>query len=163
MTLTERFAAELAEVDGEAHLVDSREQALAEVRTLVGDAPVVIDHDPDLEGAAEGLKVVDDPWQAELGLTSAVAAVAETGTLALVCDRDRARSTSLVPPVHVALVSQGRLVATFADAVDRLAGLRPTPSGMYFITGPSHSGDIELTLVRGVHGPREVHVILYAI
>lgn len=157
-----RFAAAIESVGGRATLVGSREEAVAEVRRLVGDRPACVDRHPDLDGVAEGLKVVDDPWAAEVGVTGAVAAVEETGTLALVADRDRPRGTSLVPPVHVALVPVERLVPTYADAVARIAAIRPTPSGVSFITGSSSTGDIEMTLVRGVHGPREVHVVLYA-
>lgn len=157
----ERFVAALEAVGGHAVVMGTRQDAIGEVQRLCGDRPVAVDEHPDLAGVADGLHVVHDPWQAEVGVTGAVAAVEETGTLALVFDASRPRGTSLVPPVHVALVPAGRLVATYADAVDVLASVRPVPSGMNFITGPSSSADIELTQVRGVHGPGEVHVVLY--
>lgn len=157
----QRFVAALQDVGGHAVALPTRAAAVDEVRRLCGSRPVVLDKDPDLDGVADGLHVVGDPWQAEVGVTGAVAAAAETGTLALAFDADRPRSTSLVPPVHVALVPLVRLVPTYADAVDALAAVRPVPSGMNLVTGPSSSGDIELTKVRAVHGPGEIHVVLY--
>ncbi|MQA83116.1 MAG: hypothetical protein GEV03_00440 [Streptosporangiales bacterium] len=156
-----RYIAALEQVGGRAVALPSRAEAVEEVRRLCGTRPVVVDKHPDLDGVADGLHVVEDPWGAEVGVTGAVAAAEETGTLALAFDADRPRSTSLVPPVHVALVPQARLVPTYADAVEALAALRPVPSAMNLVTGPSSSGDIELTTVRAVHGPGEIHVVLY--
>jgi L-lactate utilization protein LutC len=82
-------------------------------------------------------------------------------TLVLDVGAGRPRRTSLVPPVHVALVSQARLVATYADAIGRVVELDPVPSSVHLITGPSRSADIEMQLVRGVHGPGAVHVVLF--
>lgn len=111
---------------------------------------------------AGGLRTVGDPWAADVGLTTALAAVADTGSLAMAYDRDRPRSNSLVPPVHIAVVPASRLVDSYADAIDRLGAVRPVPSGMQLITGPSSSGDIEMVQVRGMHGPLAVHVVLIA-
>ena len=159
--LFDRFAAALKLVGGVATRVTSRDDALDEVRRLCGDQPAVVDDDPVLAGIAESLRVVPDPWAADLGVSTAIAAVAETGSLAVTNDAAHPRSTSLVPPAHVAVVPDDRLVDGYADAINRLAALDPTPSGMSMITGTSSTGDIEMTLVRGVHGPREVHVIVY--
>lgn len=158
---TDSFATALEAVGGRTVVAASREEAFAEVRRIAGERPVVADPDPDLQNVTAGLTVIDDPWQAEVGVTSAFVAVAETGTLVLLSHPDRPRGTSLVPRVHVAAVPRERLVATYADAMTKVAQLRPTPSGVQFITGPSSSGDIELTMVKGVHGPAEVHVVFY--
>lgn len=157
--LAERFGAALKLVGGVTVRVASHADALEEVRRVVGDRPVVVDADPVLDGL--GLSPVADPWEAEVGVSTAMAAVAETGSLAVASDAAHPRSTSLVPPVHVAVIPDDRLVEGYADAINVLAGLTPTPSGMSMITGTSSTGDIEMTLVRGVHGPQEVHVIIY--
>jgi L-lactate dehydrogenase complex protein LldG len=157
----ERFCAALAAVEGDGVVCGSAGEAHDVVRRLCGGRPVVIDGHPDLAGLAAGLAVVDDPWEPQVGVTGVLAAVVDTGTLALDAAPDRPRSTSLVPPEHVALVPFSRLVATFAEAVALLDGLHPKPSNLQFITGPSRSGDIEMKLVRGVHGPGKVHVVLY--
>jgi L-lactate dehydrogenase complex protein LldG len=159
--LAERFAAALKLVGGVTVRAVSHEAALEEARRVCGDRPVVVDDDPVLSGAADGLRTVDDPWTAEVGVSTARAAVAETGSLAVTSDAAHPRSTSLVPPVHVAVVPEDRLVNAYPDAINVLAALNPTPSGMSMITGTSSTGDIEMILVRGVHGPQEVHVILY--
>ncbi len=102
---------------------------------------------------------------AEIGLTGADLAIAETGTLVLVSGPDRPRSTSLLPEYHVAVFGPHVLVETLEQAGVVLEAWHADParlaagSAINFITGPSRTADIELTLTRGVHGPREVHAI----
>jgi L-lactate dehydrogenase complex protein LldG len=103
--------------------------------------------------------------RADLGLTGVDLAIAETGTLVLVSGAGRPRSTSLLPPCHIAvfdrtaLVESLRQVGVFLEAWH--GDGRPPAAGaaINFITGPSRTADIELTLTRGVHGPKEVHAI----
>ena len=160
--LAEQFRAALTAVDGVAHLCSSAAEAHDRVVDLCAAGSVVIDEGhPDTGGLAERLRLVDDPWEAAVGVTGVAAAVAETGTLVLSWGPGRRRSTPLVPPMHVALVPLSRLVATYAEAIDVLAALDPAPSGMQLVTGPSRSADIEMKLVKGVHGPGQVHVVLY--
>jgi L-lactate dehydrogenase complex protein LldG len=103
--------------------------------------------------------------RADLGLTGVDLAIAETGTLVLVSGAGRPRSTSLLPPCHIAvfdrtaLVESLRQVGVFLEAWHG-DGRPPAAGGaINFITGPSRTADIELTLTRGVHGPKEVHAI----
>jgi len=97
---------------------------------------------------------------AEFGITSADYALADTGTLVLLSSREQARLISLLPPVHLAIVPQGKILT----GLDELLAALPQPAGlsssMVLITGPSRTADIEQTLVRGVHGPGEIHVIV---
>jgi L-lactate dehydrogenase complex protein LldG len=92
-------------------------------------------------------------------------ALAETGTLILVSGSGRPRSTSLLPDTHVAVFGRDRLVESLEQVGILLEALHVDPalsmSGamINFITGPSRTADIELTLTRGVHGPKEVHAI----
>jgi L-lactate dehydrogenase complex protein LldG len=101
----------------------------------------------------------------DLGVTGADLAVAETGTLVLVSAAGRPRSTSLLPPCHVAVFDRGALVETLEQVGVALEAWHdgPEPPGrgamINFITGPSRTADIELTLTRGVHGPKEIHAI----
>lgn len=159
--LAERFGAELAAVDGRPRLCESAAEALAVARELCAGSRVVLDDHPDIADLAAGLDVVDDAWDADVGVTGVAAAVADSGTLVLTAGVGTPRGTSLVPPVHVAVVPFGRLVADLGGALELVAAQRPPPSGVQLITGPSRSGDIEMRLVRGVHGPREVHVLLH--
>jgi L-lactate dehydrogenase complex protein LldG len=102
---------------------------------------------------------------ADIGVTGADWALAETGTLVLVSGRGRPRSTSLLPATHVAVFGRDRLVESLEQVGIMLEALHVDPartmSGavINFITGPSRTADIELTLTRGVHGPKEVHAI----
>ena len=97
----------------------------------------------------------------DVGLTTAQAGIAETGSLVLVSGTEQHRLLSLVPPIHIALLSADRIVATLGDALAVARGETDTPpAAITLITGPSRTADIELTLVVGVHGPRELHVVL---
>ena len=103
--------------------------------------------------------------EADLGLTGVDLAVAETGTLVLVSGAGRPRSTALLPPYHVAVFDRTALVESLQQLGVVLEswheGQPPVGRGgaIHFITGPSRTADIELTLTRGVHGPKEVHAI----
>jgi L-lactate utilization protein LutC len=99
---------------------------------------------------------------ADLGITSADFAVAETGTL-VVCSRaGQEPLASLLPPTHLAVVSADQIVADLFDLFAALAqrGHDTLPSNLVLITGPSKTGDIELTLTTGVHGPGRCRVIV---
>lgn len=102
---------------------------------------------------------------ADLGVTGVDLAIAETGTLVVVSGAGRPRSASLLPPCHVAIFDRDALVTSLLQAGLALEawhdGVPPEDRGaaINFITGPSRTADIELTLTRGVHGPREVHAV----
>jgi L-lactate dehydrogenase complex protein LldG len=72
----------------------------------------------------------------------------------------RPRLASLLPPVHVALVSKRALYPTMAAFFSAHPNIVREGSNLVFITGPSRTADIEQTLTLGVHGPRQVHVVL---
>lgn len=103
--------------------------------------------------------------RAQIGVTSADFAVAETGTLILISGAGRPRSTSLLPDTHIALFGKERLLETLEQVGIMLEALHADAAGttsgsvINFITGPSRTADIELTLTRGVHGPKDVHAI----
>ncbi len=97
---------------------------------------------------------------ADAGITSADYALADTGTLVMLSSIEEARVISLLPPVHLAIVPRDRILT----GLDELLTVLPDPaaitSSMVLITGPSRTADIEQILVRGVHGPGEVHVVV---
>ena len=102
---------------------------------------------------------------ADLGVTGADLAIAETGTLVVVSGAGRPRSASLLPPCHVAVFDREVLVESLLQAGLVLeawhdgATSEARGASINFITGPSRTADIELTLTRGVHGPKEVHAV----
>src|SRR5678815_2170950 len=100
-----------------------------------------------------------DIFHFDVGISTAQAAIAETGTLVLDSACERHRLVSLVPPVHIAVVNASSIVETLGDALALLQKKEISPA-ITFITGPSRTADIELTLAIGVHGPQELYVIV---
>lgn len=96
----------------------------------------------------------------DAGITDVWFAVAETGSLVIRSSPSQGRSVSLVPPLHIAIVERGQIVADLIDAMTRIRAEGGAGTGTVFITGPSKTSDIEMTLVTGVHGPVEVVVLL---
>jgi L-lactate dehydrogenase complex protein LldG len=92
-------------------------------------------------------------------ITTCTVAVASSGTIALTHGSgEGARRLTLVPDRHLCVVRAAQVVETLPEAMDRLAPL--TPSRLTFISGPSATADIEMTRIRGVHGPRHLEVVL---
>jgi L-lactate utilization protein LutC len=104
----------------------------------------------------------DECLAAGMGITSATFAIAETGTLVMVAEPGRERMASLLPPVHVAVIMADQirpdLFAVFRELES--AGFDRLASNITLITGPSKTGDLELRLTTGVHGPGQWHVIV---
>lgn len=99
--------------------------------------------------------------EADAGITGADFAVAESGTLGIIHRKDQARLISLAPILHIAIVPIERLVPTYEFAISQVfSGKNNLPSQFVFITGPSMTGDIQGTLFKGMHGPRQLMVIL---
>lgn len=99
--------------------------------------------------------------RADAGVTGADFAVAESGTLGLIHNRDQARLVSLAPILHIALVPVERIVPVYERVMEKVfAEKNALPSQFAFITGPSMTGDIQGVLFKGMHGPRKVIIIL---
>lgn len=105
----------------------------------------------------------DDPGWAQAiasagaGVTGALYGLAATGSVGVECGPGRPRSVSLVPPAHVCLLAETALVEALYEA---LGSITPLPSAMTWISGPSRSADLEMTITLGVHGPGSVDVVL---
>ncbi|MGA2183917.1 MAG: lactate utilization protein [Bryobacteraceae bacterium] len=97
---------------------------------------------------------------ADVGITSADYALADTGTLVMISGAEESRLVSLLPPAHIAVVPVSRLLENLDELLLRVPRPADTTSSMVLITGPSRTADIEQILVRGVHGPGEITVIL---
>lgn len=175
----------IPEVPVEARIASMLER----VRALAGDALVADDPRAFVAAAIEGKTAVasNAPFLAEcgiaslpgvrsgvtdrvalrelcamvdIGITSADYALADTGTLVMIASPQEARMISLLPPAHIAVVPRARLLT----GLDELFSILPTPaettSSMVLITGPSRTADIEQILVRGVHGPGKLTVVV---
>jgi L-lactate dehydrogenase complex protein LldG len=104
-------------------------------------------------------------FTAPVGITGADWALAETGSLVLTSQTEGSQLASLAPPVHVALYRRSQLLASLDDVLERLPLARESERSaagrsVVFVTGVSRTADIEQILIRGVHGPRELHAIL---
>ncbi len=100
---------------------------------------------------------------ADIGVTGVDHAIAETGSVSIAAGRGVSRLISLLPPVHIAVVRPDRIV----PSLDELFSLRRSEflergslDYTNIISGPSRSADIEQTLIKGMHGPREVHMVI---
>jgi len=182
--LVKRFAMEVNAVGGEAVVVSDLEAAARELHRLLAEvgarSAVCWKHDllerlglrqllvgpgvslHDYESLA---KLPSDEQRrtllaCDVGITSCDCAIAETGTLMVLARPGQERVASLLPPMHVAIVERRQIVPDLVDAIELL---KPTlPSNVTFITGPSKTGDIELQLTTGVHGPGKWRVIVIA-
>jgi L-lactate dehydrogenase complex protein LldG len=101
-------------------------------------------------------------FASDLGISAVQWGIAETGTLVLESDREHHRLVSLVPPVHVALIQAQQIRESLGEILSLISenGEEGLSRAVTFITGPSRTSDIELTLAIGVHGPTALHVII---
>ena len=117
----------------------------------------------ELDWTDAGLTIEARPSHGDdkLGITGAFCALAENGTLMLLSGENTHATTSLLPENHVAIVAASRIVRTMEDGWDLLRRERGVlPRQVNFVSGPSRTADIEMTLVLGAHGPFRVHVIV---
>ena len=109
---------------------------------------------PDSEARKVRLAALDP---VPVGLTGAVAGLADTGSLAVISGPGRGRMASLLPPAHIAVLRATQIVPSLSHFLAAHPDAPDAGSNLVFITGPSRTGDIEMTLSRGVHGPGVVH------
>ena len=98
--------------------------------------------------------------QVQAGVTSCRAAIAETGSLVLWPTAAEPRLMSLLPPIHVALLSASTLADSLAQLIAEQGWVDEMPTNALLISGPSKTADIEQTLAYGVHGPKELIVLV---
>jgi L-lactate dehydrogenase complex protein LldG len=115
-------------------------------------------------GGAEGLPFVNSgpAVEADALLTDCECLVARTGTIVLSSAQSAGRALPVFTPIHLVIAYARQLMPDLREAIAFLRNKYPSglPSAVAFASGPSRTGDIEKTLVVGVHGPREVIVFL---
>ena len=171
-TLVDVFREALEAVNGNCTIVADEAAAAASLkqvidlnklhRIAVSDSPIVDRLMRQIDGDAEVLSNPEPAilFDCDAGITSAQWAIAETGTLVLEAKSERHRLVSLIPPMHIAIVEAGRMRRTMADVLEAVNKSNELSRTVTFITGPSRTSDIELTLAIGVHGPAKLHVIV---
>jgi len=166
------FITRLETLAGKAQRVPSMEAAREAVAAAIVGKTAVASNAPylaecgisALPGVRAGIRDVEELRDlcetADVGITSADYALADTGTLVMIASPAEARLVSLLPPAHIAVVPMDRMLT----GLDELFTLVPMPadasSSLVLITGPSRTADIEQILVRGVHGPGQISVVL---
>jgi L-lactate dehydrogenase complex protein LldG len=121
----------------------------------------------------QSLTILNDPYasadlpgaidRAQVGSTGIEFAIAETGTLVEISRNDATRLVSGLPRTHIGVVSGRQIVPSLGDASARLRRYfteNDRDCVASFLSGPSRTGDIELRLTLGVHGPEDVHALL---
>jgi len=98
--------------------------------------------------------------EATVSVTQADYGIAESGSLALFSEDGEGRMLSLLTPVSVTVLPASRILWNIAELLDRERDLAAHSSALIFVTGPSRTADIELTLTVGVHGPGELHAVI---
>lgn len=118
------------------------------------------------DGASSGeTGTKSQAFVAGAGITGADWFIAESGTLVLHPRSGLSRLVSLAPPVHIALLEPGQVLPSLDElfAIERAASINGTlTSSVNLISGPSRTGDIEATIVKGIHGPVETHLVMVA-
>lgn len=101
-------------------------------------------------------------FDAEIGITDCECLIARTGTILMSTSQPSGRIFPVYVPTHVVIATADQLVYDICDALRHRENAikNSTTSAWYFVSGPSRTGDIEKTLVLGVHGPVEVIVFL---
>lgn len=184
--LLERFTLELTQLKGEVFPVTGDDEARAKVlellelhqtqRIIAWDfayIPVagleqairaagieIIQPNP---RAGDRAAVLDESAQAQVGLTGADAAAATTGSLIFTTAPGKGRLPTVLAPVHIAVITFDQIMPRLESwlAAQRAAGMPLQDSAnLCLVTGPSRTGDIEMELILGVHGPGQVQVIV---
>jgi L-lactate dehydrogenase complex protein LldG len=184
--MVEDFARELRALSGHVHILEDTEAVVAVILEILQghQAQQIMAWDeaglglPWLREALTeaGITLVDSHIAADaagrkanlsaldgvlVGLTGAQGGLADTGTLALISGPGRGRLASLLPPVHIAVLPAHKLYPSLPAFLAAHPTAATEGSNLVFITGPSRTADIELTLSMGVHGPKEIHAIIF--
>ena len=167
------FVEALQKVGGEAKEIETIQQAAVYIAERV-NGPVLLPDQPSLDRAglaealeAEGVELVREGFRersaaAAAGVTGVNFGLADTGSLVLDSTAESLRLATTLPEKHFALLDPEKLVADSLAAVPYLRDFHARAPRNYlaYITGPSRTADIERVLTIGVHGPRELHVLL---
>jgi L-lactate dehydrogenase complex protein LldG len=183
--LVRPFTNEVTALAGEVHPVSSAEEAVEAVLSIFArhNASTYISWDenklpvPNLPAALEAANIHRQhyhlPAEKEarlaalaalssvpVGITGITGAVAESGAIGLVSEPGNGRFASLLPPIHIAIMTTSQIVPTLHHFLAAHPEATTKGSNLVFIAGPSRTADIEMTLTIGVHGPKELHIVL---
>ncbi len=119
-----------------------------------GDQPQLISYENDIE------QLKDTVFNVDAGITSAAGAIAETGALILWPSEKEPRLMSIVPPIHIAVLKADTIFNSLSEVMQKENWPAAMPTNIVLVSGPSKTADIEMTLAFGVHGPKELIVLI---
>jgi L-lactate dehydrogenase complex protein LldG len=175
--LAERFSQSLTASKGEVYRAKNLTEALEQVEVILSELhakQVVVNDTAPLNSFDPTTRWPDFTWHmvgksegdlrafcadADVGLSGADVALAETGSIIVSSDAGRSRLATLLPPIHVAVVPTSKLTADLFTWTAARKG--PLSANTVIISGPSKTADIEQVLAIGVHGPKRFIVVLY--
>ena len=154
----------------DAELIDWLNEELPKrgINNLLMGASIAKQISKDINNDTEVL-IYEDPiesWSEKLfnetdaSITTTVGAIAESGSIVLHPTPEEPRLMSLVPDIHIALVYEDTLYETFNQIITSQYWTKNMPTNALLISGPSKTADIEQVLAYGVHGPKELIVLI---
>ena len=138
-------------------VAQSLEAQLPEVSLLVEDI--------ESENSFDRTRLRNSLAQVQLSITGAEYLIAESGTIVSVAGAQASRQISLLPSIHVVLATPQQIFPNMAELfleIQRTHGTKLPGSALTFITGPSRTADIEKVLIKGVHGPMRLILLMVA-
>jgi L-lactate dehydrogenase complex protein LldG len=157
------FAKEFIALNGQMFFCSDKEDFVEKLKVLVAEkqwTKVSCQLSLLYDSHLGPLPFIDNTTQEpDAGITDCEFLVARTGTIVMTTEQQCGRAFSVYIPVHIVIAFNHQLVPDIYSVFDNIENNR-IPSGLFFISGPSRTGDIEKKLVLGVHGPIEVYVFL---
>ena len=184
-SLLDQFSKELVATGGKIHILENRKELTRTILEIIrsSSARTVAMTSEQVLRVADGLEsqltehgieplvtldpknTLSDIEKSQVGITLADFAIAESGTIAVISRDERERLVTALPFTHIVVLDPKCILPDLEAAIEKMKDYLKDPSNLNsssvisFITGPSRTADIELTLVRGVHGPNELHVV----
>jgi len=116
--------------------------------------PELVPYDVEVEEIKERV------FDVAAGITSTMGGIADTGALILWSSEEEPRLLSLVPPIHIAILRADKIYNSLLEVMQKENWSANMPTNAFLISGPSKTADIELVLAFGVHGPKELIVLI---
>lgn len=158
------FAREFNAIQGDLIECKNRNEALLRLREMAERKGwnQIYCSIPGLTSDGDGLLTLTNQSACDAAVTDCEFLIARTGTIVLSAAQASGRIVSVFTPIHIVIATVDQLVYDIKDGIAGLSGRygERLPSALIFASGPSRTGDIEKTLVLGVHGPVEVYVFL---
>lgn len=166
--LAQTFCENLTSIGANCKIIKSIAEAIYDVENIINSKSaktIAISDSKLIVHLAERINAdfiqntaAEELFDCDIGITSSQFGIAETGTLVIESDKEFNRLTSLIPPIHICVLESSKLRNNLGDVLAELE--KDLSKSITFITGQSRTSDIELTLALGVHGPKELFVII---